>query len=1238
MKSSLRILLLGFVSGMFLPAISFASIQTFDDLVADNYGPTLSLDELTFQSENGMWLAITNAASDGLGTANSLPNKLSLVGQEIPAATQRSGLTVRFKVPAKAVDFSLTGTFYDMTIKAFDSQNNLLAMVVDAHHKEDPLTSGGASIGVDSDKEIRQVRIASPQPSSAGIAKLFIQSAKYDPFSIDDVCYQIDADYTAPLVTFEYPGYSFEVVSPDLGSHTGSPRGVYDSQGNFYFPSDLAGEPGAVISRRTPTGATERFMRLNPAYHLRDLAFDPWQGNLTLVLQALGCPPVGAPALALVRVMGFEAEPSSEPVATPTITPPGGRFASSTGVVLATTTTGADIRYTLDGSTPTELSLLYTGPVPVTASATLNAKGFKTGSPESAIAGAVFEIQPSAFGVIQISRAGSPNNRASVIGAPPALMGVTELMQVITIPGSSTSNKSGGWTISSVTPTEIYAWSAPNWLEYSVDFGQGGTSSFSVTAKNNNNASAPGLPSGYAFNLTVWVDGVSQGTLLVPGSTTTYLTGSLDVTVPAGVHAVRFTWTNDIFVSGQYDSNIRVQSVSFTTSDTPPPTVVATPVISPNGGTFTSSVSVTLSTSTSGAAIRYTLDGSTPTATSALYSSPIQLTTSATLKAKGFASGLTESDTATAVFTINPPPPGGGTTVKTAIETSAASSGWTTSGTERYTWSAGRWLEYSFDFGSGGDWTLGVTAKNENTPSAPGLPPGYSFLLDVHVDGVFRGTLAVPGSTTSYQTGTMVVSMASGVHTVRFTWTNDAYASGQYDANIRIQSVSFTAPQTPPPSTVATPVMSPNGGTFTNSVTVTLSTSTAGATIRYTTNGSDPTASSTAYVNPIVINTTTTLKARAFLSGMADSAIASALFTIQPPGSSVTAPGANTSNKSSGGWNVIGTEIYAWGNPSWIEYMVDFGAGGNCAFSVTATNNTNPSAPGLPSGYSYNLTVQVDGVTKGTLFVQGSTVTYLTGSLSTTVGSGVHTVRFTWTNDAWSSGVYDANIRVKEVTFSPANAVINTALLPRIMPAGDSITRGNSDPNLFGYRDHLISGLSLGTHNFVGTFKSPASDYIFDVDHEGLGGDRTDQLEARMAYALSTTMATPNPAGSAVLIHIGTNDLGQGVAQSTAIGNIADIIDLIDSHDPAINVYVALLVPNTNAADDADITSFNTALAAEVAGLQASKNNLYLVNMNSAFKQNPNWQTAYFADEVHPNDAGYQLMADEWQESIDLHQ
>src|SRR5437870_13713440 len=79
----------------------------------------------------------------------------------------------------------------------------------------------------------------------------------------------------------------------------------------------------------------------------------------------------------------------------------------------------------------------------------------------------------------------------------------------------------------------------------------------------------------------------------------------------------------------------------------------------------------------------------------------------------------------------------------------------------------------------------------------------------------------------------------------------------------------------------ALPVLSPGGGTFTSSVTVTLTDSTPGATIYYTTDGSTPTTSSTPYSGPITVTTTQTIKAIAVASGYTTSAVASATYTIQ---------------------------------------------------------------------------------------------------------------------------------------------------------------------------------------------------------------------------------------------------------------------------------------------------------------------------------------------------------------------
>lgn len=83
------------------------------------------------------------------------------------------------------------------------------------------------------------------------------------------------------------------------------------------------------------------------------------------------------------------------------------------------------------------------------------------------------------------------------------------------------------------------------------------------------------------------------------------------------------------------------------------------------------------------------------------------------------------------------------------------------------------------------------------------------------------------------------------------------------------------------PVAVATPTITPNGGTFLDLVTVTLATITQEAAVRYTTDGTTPTAGSTQYTEPFLLTGNATVKARAFKTGAADSAEASATFTVQ---------------------------------------------------------------------------------------------------------------------------------------------------------------------------------------------------------------------------------------------------------------------------------------------------------------------------------------------------------------------
>ncbi len=94
--------------------------------------------------------------------------------------------------------------------------------------------------------------------------------------------------------------------------------------------------------------------------------------------------------------------------------------------------------------------------------------------------------------------------------------------------------------------------------------------------------------------------------------------------------------------------------------------VVATPVISPAGGTFSSAQVVTLSSTTAGATIRYTTAGSDP-AGGALYAAPFTVASTATIRAVATASCMQQSDGATAQFTIGGGGGGGGGTSQTSV-------------------------------------------------------------------------------------------------------------------------------------------------------------------------------------------------------------------------------------------------------------------------------------------------------------------------------------------------------------------------------------------------------------------------------------------------------------------------------------------------------------------------------------------------------------------------------------------
>ena len=77
---------------------------------------------------------------------------------------------------------------------------------------------------------------------------------------------------------------------------------------------------------------------------------------------------------------------------------------------------------------------------------------------------------------------------------------------------------------------------------------------------------------------------------------------------------------------------------------------VATPTFSPEAGSYTTTQNVTISCTTDGATIHYTVDGTDPTTASATYSTPIAISETTTVKAMAVKSGMNNSSIATAVY------------------------------------------------------------------------------------------------------------------------------------------------------------------------------------------------------------------------------------------------------------------------------------------------------------------------------------------------------------------------------------------------------------------------------------------------------------------------------------------------------------------------------------------------------------------------------------------------------------
>ena len=309
---------------------------------------------------------------------------------------------------------------------------------------------------------------------------------------------------------------------------------------------------------------------------------------------------------------------------TPVISPNSGSFAVSQTVSISVTTPGAVIHYTTDGTTPTGASPAYTAPFTLTSSATVQAIATKAGYANSIIASA---------GFLQGDGPGDGNG----------------------LQGAYYSNTglSGSPVITQTDPTVNFLWN-------------GGTPAAGVSGSNFSarwtGQILPRSTGTYTFYATsddgvrLYVNGKNLINAWVNQGATEY-GGSIALTrgTPVSITLEYFQGTGGSQLSLSYSTlGLSKQIIPQTQLYTNGSLTVQTPVIAPFSGSFYPSATVTISDATTGADIHYTTDGTDPTVSSALYTGPINIRFTTTVKAMAAKANRISSGIASTVLTYNP--------------------------------------------------------------------------------------------------------------------------------------------------------------------------------------------------------------------------------------------------------------------------------------------------------------------------------------------------------------------------------------------------------------------------------------------------------------------------------------------------------------------------------------------------------------------------------------------------------
>ncbi len=554
----------------------------------------------------------------------------------------------------------------------------------------------------------------------------------------------------------------------------------------------------------------------------------------------------------------------------PVFSSAGGTYTGSQQVTLTDATNGAVIYYTIDSSTPTTASTVYSAPIHVdSGTVTIKAMAQASGASASAVTSATYTIQAA----VAATPTFSPGTGTYTAAQQVTLAGTTPGAVIYYTVDSSTPTTgsavyggaiqvSASETLKAIAVASGYTQSAVGTAAYVIQTGSGGNSiNF-----------ASGFPSATGLQLN-GVTTVNSSNYLQLTGATGYKAGSAFWTTPVNIQSFTTNFTFQL-------SSVVADGFTFTIQNAGASSIGGSgsslgygPTAGTTGG-IAHSVAVKFDIySNAGEGTDSTgfyLNGVVPTVPS------VNMTSSGVV--------LTSGDTMAAQLTYD------GTTLTLSVTDTVTGRSFNYSAAVNIPGAVGASTAYvGFTGGTGGStaiqniktWTFtpGATRTAADPVFSP-APGTYIAAQQVSLTSATAGATiyyTVDGSMPTHSSTiySAPINVSGGSLTIRAF----ASASGYQDSPIDVGAY-----QIQPLTAAATPTFSPAAGTYSTAQTVTLSDTTPGAVIFYTTDGTAPTTASAVYSAAIKVSASETVKALATASGHAQSAVASAAYVIQPSG------------------------------------------------------------------------------------------------------------------------------------------------------------------------------------------------------------------------------------------------------------------------------------------------------------------------------------------------------------------